>query len=201
MTTPDGYMADAQGRLVPLDQIKPVDMMRHELVMEKVEKIKAMQSAMRNLKAEIMADIEAFIATSAEEYGVAVGGKKGNVTLQSFDGAFQIKRQISEHLTFDERLQAAKELIDECIKEWTEGSPGELRAIVNDAFQVDKEGRINVGRILGLRRLSISDERWQRAMDAISDSLTVTGTKAYFRAYARDESGGMNAIPLDMAAL
>jgi len=201
MNAPEGYMADAQGRLVPMEQIKPVDMLRHELVMEKVQKVKALQNQMRSLKAEIMSDVEALISTSAEQYGVTIGGQKGNVTLHSFDGKFSIKRQISEHLTFDEQLQAAKALIDECLKEWTQGSPGELRAIVNDAFQVDKEGRITVGRILGLRRLNITDERWQQAMEAISNSLTITGAKAYFRAYERDHHGRMIAIPLDMAAL
>lgn len=197
----DGYMENAQGHLVPVEQIKPVDLARHELVMEKVDKAKAMQEELAALKGEIMNDVEAFVSLSAEQYGVKIGGQKGNVSLVSYDGQYQIKRQISEHLDFDERLQAAKSLIDECLKDWTEGSPGELRAVVNDAFQVDKEGKINVGRILGLRRLQIMDERWKRAMEAISDSIRVTGTKAYFRIYERNANGKMAAIPLDIAAL
>jgi hypothetical protein len=194
-------MENAQGHLVPVEQIKPIDLARHELVMEKVAKARHMQTELRRLKGEIMGDVEAFVSLSAEKYGAAVGGQKGNVTLVSFDGKYQLKRQISEHMTFDERLQAAKTLIDECLKEWSEGSPGELRTLVNSAFDVDKEGRINTGRILGLRKLNIDDDRWQRAMEAISDSLTITGTKAYFRIYERDASGKMNAIPLDIAAL
>ncbi|SHI74752.1 DUF3164 family protein [Halodesulfovibrio aestuarii] len=197
----DGYMENAQGHLVPVEQIKPVDLARHELVMEKVDKAKAMQDELAALKGEIMNDVETFVSLSAEQYGVKIGGQKGNVSLVSYDGQYQIKRQISEHLDFDERLQAAKSLVDECLKDWTEGSPGELRAVVNDAFQVDKEGKINVGRILGLRRLQIMDERWKRAMEAISDSIRVTGTKAYFRIYERNANGKMAAIPLDIAAL
>lgn len=195
------YMENALGHLVPRAQIKEVDLARHELVMEKITKIRRMQEDLGRLKAEIMDDVEAFVALSAEKYDVRLGGPKGNITLASFDGRYQIKRQISEHLSFDERLQAAKALIDECLKSWTEGSPSELQAIVNDAFAVDREGRINTGRILGLRRLEIKDDRWQRAMAAISDSIQVTGVKAYFRAYERDNHGKMVAIPLDMAAL
>lgn len=195
------YMENALGHLVPRTQIKEVDLARHELVMEKIAKIRRMQENLGRLKAEIMDDVEAFVALSAEKYDVQLGGPKGNITLASFDGRYQIKRQISEHLSFDERLQAAKALIDECLKSWTEGSPSELQAIVNDAFYVDREGRINTGRILGLRRLEIKDDRWQRAMAAISDSIQVTGVKAYFRAYERDNHGKMVAIPLDMAAL
>ncbi len=194
-------MENAQGHLVPVEQVKQIDLARHELVMEKVAKVKAMQEQLAALKGEIMNDVEAFVSLSAEQYGVKLGGQKGNVSLISYDGRYQIKRQISEHLDFDERLQAAKSLIDECLKDWTEGSPGELRAVVNDAFQVDKEGKINVGRILGLRRLQISDERWKKAMEAISDSIRVTGTKAYFRVGERNASGKMVTIPLDIAAL
>lgn len=198
---PEGYMENSQGHYVPKAQIKEIDLARHELVLEKVAKIKVAQKMLADLKAEVMGDIEAFIDLSAEKYGARLGGQKGNISLTSFDGRWQLRRQIHEYLSFDERLQAAKALIDECLKSWTQSSPSELKAIVNDAFQVDKEGRINTGRILGLRRLKIDDERWGQAMQAISDSIQITGARAYFRAYERDASGKMRAIPLDVAAL
>lgn len=198
----DGYKKNAMGHLVPVEQIQPIDLARDELVMEKAAKIKAAQEQLRQLKAEIMGDIEAFVSLAAEKYEAQVGGQKGNVTLMSFDGRYKLRRQISENLSFDERLQAAKSLIDECIREWTQGSRTELQALINDAFQVDKEGRINTGRILGLRRLNIDDDRWHRAMEAISDSLQVTGTTAYFRLYERVGNGDRYvSVPLDMAAV
>jgi hypothetical protein len=195
------YMEDAQGRLVPLGQVKEIDKERNSLVMELVEEVKTKRDGLRDLKARIMGDIEAFVQLSAEQHGAKVGGKKGNVTLHSYDGRYKVVRQISEHLTFDEQLQAAKALIDECIKEWTAESRAELQLLINDAFQVDKTGKINTGRVLGLRRLNISDERWKRAMDAISDSLQVTGTKAYVRVYERQDDGRYLPLSLDMASI
>ena len=195
------YMPDATGRLTPVEQIREIDLARHELVLEKVAKAKSLQKQLRDLKYELMNDIDAFVEMSAERYDVKLGGKKGNVTLVSFDGAYQLQRQIGEHITFDEGLQAAKALIDECMRGWTQDSSSEIRAIIDYAFQVDKEGKINTGRILGLRRLDITDERWQRAMTAISESIQVTGTRSYVRVYERDTHGKYNAIPLDMAAL
>jgi len=59
-----------------------------------------------------MDDVGAFIQLSAEKYEVKVGGNKGNVSLLSFDGRYKIVRQVAENITFDERLQAAKALID-----------------------------------------------------------------------------------------
>jgi len=198
----DGYMQDAQGRLVPEGSVKDVDKARDSLVREIAGKAMALREAMKGFRDDVMGDVAAFVQLSAEQYGAKVGGNKGNLTLTSYDGRFKVQRSIAETLVFDERLQAAKELIDECITEWTEGSRDELKALINDAFQVDKEGRINTGRVLSLRRLKINDDRWQRAMQAVSDSLQVAGSKAYLRIYVRrDGDGKYEPVSLDLAAL
>ncbi|SNS06130.1 Protein of unknown function [Humidesulfovibrio mexicanus] len=197
----EGYMENAQGHQVPLAQVQEIDKARHELVMEKVAKAKAMRKALAELKAEIMDDVGAFIQLSAEKYEVKVGGNKGNVSLLSFDGRYKIVRQVAENITFDERLQAAKALIDECLRDWTKDARSEIQAIIDQAFQVDKEGNLSTSRVLGLRRLNITDERWLRAMQAIGDSIQVTGTKPYVRVYERRDNGSYTAIPLDMAAV
>ncbi|MBI4804442.1 MAG: DUF3164 family protein [Desulfovibrio sp.] len=194
-------MEDAQGRLVPVGMVKDVDKARHELVLEVVGKAQALRESMAQFRDDAMGDMAAFVQLSAEKYGAKIGGDKGNLTLVSYDGRFKVQRQVSETLVFDERLQAAKALIDECITEWTEGSRDELKALINDAFQVDKEGRINTGRVLGLRRLNISDARWVQAMQAVSDSLRVAGSKTYVRVYERREDGKYMPIALDLAAM
>lgn len=197
---PTGYMQDSSGRLVPIDTIKPIDLARDQLVEEIVAKAKLLNSQITDFKDAVFGDIAAFVELSAEQYGVRVGGNKGNVTLISFDGRYKILRAIAEHLRFDERLQAAKALIDECIHDWAQGSRPELQALVNDAFQVDKQGNINTVRVLALRRIQITDERWLRAMRAISESVQVVGSKTYLRVYQRDDQGEYQPIALDIAA-
>jgi len=194
-------MENTQGHQVPLAQVQEIDKARHELVMEKVAKAKDMRKALAALKAEIMDDVGAFIQLSAEKYEVKVGGNKGNVSLLSFDGRYKIVRQVAENITFDERLQAAKALIDECLRDWTKDARSEIQALIDQAFLADKEGNLSTSRVLGLRRLKITDERWLRAMQAIGDSIQVTGTKPYVRVYERQENGSYTAIPLDMAAV
>lgn len=196
------YMEDSKGRLVPISMVKDVDQMRDALVREIVESSRVLQARMKTFKKGILGDVEAFVSLSAERYNVSMGGRKGNISLVSFDGRYKIQVAISENLVFDERLQAAKKLIDECLKTWTKGSNDEIKTIINDVFQVDKEGRINTARVLGLRRYDIQDARWTRAMLAISDSLQVIGSKAYLRIYERaDQEGRWEAISLDLAAL
>lgn len=201
-TIPEGYRQDAKGRLIPVDAIKPIDMERDQLVGEIVRKAMAVSATLANFKAAVFADIGAFIELSAERYDAKVGGAKGNVSLVSFDGRFKVQRAIQDTLTFDEGLQAAKALIDECVHEWTEGARSEIRALINDAFDVDKEGNISTGRILSLRRLDIQDEKWQRAMAALSDSVRVQCSKSYIRVYERvDETDQYRAVPLDIASV
>ncbi|MDA8428909.1 MAG: DUF3164 family protein [Geobacteraceae bacterium] len=197
---PEGYMEDTQGRLVPIESIKQVDLARNELVLESMKKATAMADALAKFKGTIMGDIEAFCELSAEKYGAQLGGKKGNVTLYSFDGRLKMVRSIDDFITFDERLQAAKVLIDECLKRWSEGSDANLRTIVNDAFQVDKAGRINTNRVLALRRIDIQDETWQQAMLAISESVQVISSKAYVRFYERQPDGSYQQLNLNIAA-
>lgn len=201
-TPPSGYMQDAQGRLVPDGMVKDIDKLRDQTVQTIVKAAGILNDSLRTFKVGAFADIAAFVQTSAEQYDVKLGGDKGNVTLYSFDGRYKVVRQVQENLRFDERLKAAKALIDECITAWSAGSRDEIKVLVNDAFKVDKEGDVNTNRVLGLRRLNIADEKWQRAMQAIGDSVSVVGSRSYVRVYERvGDTDQYRAIPLDLAAV
>ncbi|HDR9757542.1 TPA: DUF3164 family protein [Burkholderia cepacia ATCC 25416] len=201
-TTPAGYVKDARGRLVPEALIKPVDQLRDQTITSLVTAAKKLQGLMAEYKARAFADIAAFVEASNEQYGVKIGGTKGNITLVSYDGRYKVVRQIAERIQFGEQLQAAKELIDQCIVEWSQGSNDNLKVLVNEAFQVDKEGNVNTGRVLGLRRYEIKDAKWKTAMEAISDSIRVTGSKPYVRLYERiGDSDEYVPISLDLAAI
>ena len=200
-TVPEGYMEDAQGRLVPLGKVDPIDLARDELVREIVDRARATREGLRRTKAGMMGDIAAFVSLSAERHGVRYGGQKGNVSLLSYDGRYKVVRSMADAITFDERINAARELINECLRDWTEGSSENLRAVVDAAFDLDREGRLSAGRILGLRRIKVDDPRWREAMEAISDSVQIVGNKPYVRVYERGEDGKFVAISMDMAAV
>jgi hypothetical protein len=197
---PAGYRQDAQGRLVHESLIKPIDQARDKLVLELVEKAKSLSKLLAEFKDSAFGDVAAFVDLSVEQYGVKLGGKKGNVSLLSFDGRYMLKKAVQESVQFDERLQAARALIDECLLEWTEGARPEVVTLVNDAFRTDTKGEIRTARVLALRRLEIADERWQRAMKAIGEACQVVGSKDYIRLYERvGDTDQFKAIPLAIA--
>ncbi len=199
---PAGYWLDHRGNLVAEDNVKEIDKLRDEVTREIAKKAQAVNAILADFKREVFGDIAAFVQLSAEKYRAHIGGTKGNVTLLSYDGSIKVQRSIAERMVFDERLQAAKQLIDECLHEWTEGASSEIRTLINDAFRVDQAGNLRTGNILSLRRLEITDERWMRAMQAIGDALQVVGSKSYVRVYLRDDdTGEYIALPLDLAAV
>jgi hypothetical protein len=200
-TVPAGYRRDGQGRLVPESMIKPLDLARDQLVLDLVGRAQSVSRVLGDFREQAFADIDALVQLAAEEYGATLGGKKGNLSLLSFDGRYRVLRATQESIAFDERLQAAKALIDECLRDWTEGVRAEITTLINDAFRVDQSGQIRTGSVLALRRLSIDDERWQRAMQAIGDAVQVVGSKSYVRIYERvGDSDEYRQIPLDVAS-
>lgn len=202
ITIPAGHRRDHLGRLVPEKQIRAIDLARDELVQEIVQKARLASDMLADFKAGVFRDIEAFVDLSAEQYGVQLGGQKGNVSLVSFDGRYKVLRAVQVNITFDERLKAAKALIDECLRDWTATATAELQTIVQDAFRVDQAGNIRISQVLSLRRLNIEDARWQRAMTAIGDAIQVIGSKSYVRVYERvGDTDQYRQIALDVSAV
>lgn len=199
---PEGFWENMQGAFVPESNVKDIDKLRDQTVRKIFDMAEALHNALAAFKHVGFEDIASFIQVSAGEYGVNIGGTKGNVSLFSFDGRLKIQRNIADNIRFDEKLQVAKQLIDECLEEWTADSRDEIKAIINKAFEVDRSGKISTAKILALRNIKIDHEKWNRAMDAISDSIEVIGSKAYLRFFKRnDENGEYIPMSLDIASI
>ncbi len=196
------YMEDGLGRLVPIENVHELDKIKDNLVRGLAEKAKTLQEEMIRFKKLAYSEIAAFMDLAAAEYNKTYGGQKGNLKFASYDHKLTIQVQIHEDLTCDERLQIAKELIDKCLDRWTIDGKEEIRTIVNEDFAVNQKGRLNIHRILGLRRYRFDDPEWQEAMDIISDSLQVSGSKSYFRVYERGgQENSLQCITLDFSKL
>ena len=196
------FLENAQGHLVPVGSILPMDLKRHEVVTSILKDTFAERDRLIEFKRKIYMRVQDFLAESAKDSGARkFGGKKGNVTLTSFDGKYKVIVAVNDTIQFNEKLQIAKQLIDKCIANWSEGANENLRAIVDDAFNVGKSGLVSTSRVLGLRRLNIKDATWKKAMDAITESMQVASSKTYMRFYERQQDGSYKQIPLDVASL
>lgn len=194
------FMADAGGRLVPVDLVKPEHKLEDDTVRKIVGHALELNAQIGRFRGHTFDDVNAFVDLLAEKYSGKRGGKKGNVTLTSYDGTLKVTVQVQDQLSFGPELQVAKELVDACITTWSAGASDEIRALVEHAFQVDKEGRINRAALFQLRRLDIDDAQWRAAMDALGEAIRVIGSREYVRFYRRtDARSPWQAITIDLA--
>lgn len=194
------HMYDEKGRLVPLSMIKDQDKLEDQTVRKIISFAEELSDQIGRFRGHTMTDLGEFDALLAEQYQARKGGLKGNRTYQTVDGLMKVQVQVSEHIDFGPELQIAKNLIDECLNEWTEDGSDEARVIITRAFNTDKEGQINRSEIFMLLRLNFKDERWKRAMQALRDAMRVTGSKEYVRFYKRQTiKDKWQAITIDLA--
>jgi len=196
------HLINPKGQKIPKSNIRPADVIRHEFVETAVFKAQQMHKQLAEFKAQQMSEFDAFLGVLAQEYGVEMGGKKGNVTLRSYDQKLKVTVQVQESIELGPELLVAKELINECLNEWSENANENLKIIIEQTFATDKKGKVSVQKVLGLRRLKITDEsgKWQRAMEIIADAIQVIDSSRFIRFY-RTIGEHEQAISLDIAKL
>ena len=198
---PRGYMEDSLERLVPIKNVKPIDLDRDKVVKKLAAKAEKLSAALAEFRVEASGEIDAFLERSASRYGVSMAGDKGNVTLSSYDGSRRVNVAEAERLEFDEGLQVARKIVNGCLRRWSRNAKPEIKALVQDAFKVDQKGRLDARQILALRRLEIDDEEWKKAMQAISESVRMARSKRYLRIQKRAEDGKYELISLSLAGV
>ncbi len=194
------YMTDVKGSLVPVELVKDQDKLEDDTVRRVIAFAHDLSAQVARFHGHCFEDIGALEALIAEKYDAKLGGRKGNMTLMSYDGTMKIQVQVADHIDFGSELQTAKSLIDECLIEWSADSRPEIRALITSAFNTDREGQVNRADIFMLLRMKINDERWQKAMEAIRDAMRVVGSKTYIRFYQRENGAAKwQAITIDLA--
>lgn len=196
------YMPDAKGNLVPVSSIKTQHLMEDAAVRKIIAFARPLSAQIIRFREHSMADLAAFDRDLEQHYGLVKRGRKGkgNVTYMTVDGLLKVEVKTADDIVFGPELQVAKGLIDECLIEWSAESRPEIQTIIANAFDTEREGRINRAAIYMLLRYESDDARWQRAMDAIRDSMKVVGRREYIRFFFRERpEDGFSNISIDIA--
>lgn len=189
---------DGQGRCVPLVHIKEEAQQRDMFVEHMVDRAQRLQNLIVAYKAEMQEMMTEYLTELADRYDENWAGN-AKITNYSQDKRVELKQ--ANKLTFDETLVVAKSKVDKCIINWSEGASSKIIALVNQAFQVDKRGKVDVDAMIKLTRLDIEDELWQEAMEIIKNSITVESTKQYLNFHVKDGTGKWKSIVLNFSAL
>ena len=146
----EGKWIDSRGTAVPQAYVPPLDRKRDHEVEMAIKEALALELRMKNLKEKILGRIMKYRAAMEKETGVKLEGK-GNLCLTNFSGDKQLEFSMNDIIDFDDKIQIARQMIGECIGEWSEDSNRNLKVVVNQAFDLDKRGNFNIHRILKLR--------------------------------------------------
>lgn len=200
---PDGYMQNAAGNLIAKENVKALDLIEDELVKEIIDEAVQLQQQMRDLKTQWLDKMQAFVDLAASEYDANRKGKKGNLTLRTFDASHSIAIKVQQKMAFDSKLDIAKLLVDECIYEWSEHADPKIKTLIESAFQTDKRGNINREKLFDLLRLDIDDAKWLSAMNALRDSIFHESSASYFTVSRRqsDQENKMVQLPMNLSSL
>ncbi len=194
------YMTDDRGAHVPVSQIKAQELLQDETVRRIFHYGEPLSAQIGRFVQHTFDDVDSFKAILDQEYGVPRGGKKGNLTLTSFDGLRKVEVAKADLIDFGPSLNQAKALVDACVADWSSEAGEQLQALVTRAFNVENGGLANRGALLSLLRFEITDDRWKRAMDAVRDAIKVRETKRYIRLYKRDSTDdAWTPVPINAA--
>ena len=186
----DGNWLDDRGRPVPEQYIPATDKKRDQLVERTFKKVVKLSEKIAETKCEIVGSIDKYLDELAKENRVRENWK-GNILLQNFDKSLCIERRIDDNIGFDEKLQMVKTIVDKWIAGRLDGIDENLGKVITQAFNVDKQGRVNTAMLMKLLHLEIEDSEWKKAMRMLKESIIVKSSKQSinFRRKVKKDSG------------
>lgn len=175
------WVNTADGGAKPLDLVKVEDWMEDQMVRKIIGFAKTLSAEIARFKQKSRADIAEFDLQLEAKYGVVKRGRAGagNQQYKTIDGLETVETRVNKLIEFGPQLQVAKQLIDECLLEWTEDGRAEIRGLITRAFKTDIAGQIDKNAVLALGKIESDDPRWLRAMEAIQAAVRVIGSKEY----------------------
>ncbi len=194
------HVQDAEGRWVDWSLVKARDQLQDEVVRKIIAFALDLNAQIARFRRHTEADLASIMGLLEQEYGVTLGGPGGNFMLRSFDDLMRVELKVGKFMEFGPEIHSAKALIDEYLRALTTDAIPELQTLVLGAFEVDKKGKLDRQKILDLRKYDITDERWVRAMQAISDAERTVMVREYLHFKVRkSHQDEFRAITINLA--
>lgn len=194
-------MINAHGDAVPVETIPALAVLKDETVREIVARAEEVQEIIIDFKRQTLAQLDAYFDLVNQEYG-APRSRKGNQVLLSFDGTLKVSINMSERMFFEsEKLTAARSLFMECLREWTSTGRAELKAMLEDSLNTDKQGRVNRWQLLRLIQVKSDDERFCKAQRALKESMLPLDSMPYIRIHQKNPKSNWQQLNLNFSSL
>lgn len=195
------YMADGKGGLRALENIPAMKKLQDEQVRKVFGFAFALSAQIARFKGHAYEDIGSLDALLMQEYGLTIGGPKGNRTYSTFDDLMKIEVRIQDRIVYGPEMQIAKAIFDKVLTARAADADPLIRSIITSAFDTDKEGQINRANVFVLLNVKDDDPEFRRGQEAIRDAMHVIGSKSYLRFKHRDAyDAPWQALTIDLAS-
>ena len=182
---PAGYRRNSRGDLVREANVTEINR-RMDAVVRRIHAAgQSLSEQLWRFRMAALAEIWEFRDWVVESNGGRIGGRKGNITLTSYDGRERVQLAQAERVEAGIEILAAQAILEECVDAWSKGSGLNLQALVDQAFKRDAMGCLSVSHLLRLRRVEIDHPRWRDLQRTIADALRPVGVAEYVRLHRR----------------
>lgn len=200
----EGKWRNKEGIYVHKDMVTVDKQLEDEVVERLTAGAIGLQAFLIGFKTQAFEECYGFVDLLRQKYNMErITSKSGTVTLKSFDGTKVVEIQVAKLISFDQKLNLAKEKIDEYLTLKTNGADAEIQTLITRVFDV-KNGKVDAKQILSLKSYPIQHVLWKEAMTMIDDATEIAGTKSYIRFKHRkngEVDGPLEHIILDLAGL
>jgi len=182
------FLTNGQGKKIPIAAILPVDVEREMMIQQLFEIALSLQEVIAAKKQEMYKLINGFLGNGV---GREVDAQAiENITFTSYDGSKQVHLRRTERIDYNEHLNQAFKLLNECLVEWTGGGNHELQALVQQVISAGKKGKIDHAMLLRLQRVNSKHPKFLEAQKLIKLSIVTNMAKQYlsFRQRQGEES-------------
>ncbi|MFT8896745.1 MAG: DUF3164 family protein [Acetobacter sp.] len=177
---------NGDGCLVPVSRLRPDVVLTDQVTRSIVRKMRELAEHNARVKREIFEEVQAYQELMFERYRAKLGGRRGGLTISSFNDLQRVTLQTTDYSRVTAALPAAQALMNEILDDLTGNVGADIRTLIMAAFERDeKTGRVNVQRLNGLKKYSLDHPKWPDFIMAINDAIEPAGSKESVRAYAR----------------
>jgi hypothetical protein len=197
------YWLDEQGNKRPRKYLTKLERMQESEIGKILKRAEFLNEKLSEFKEAVASSCEKLVEEYAKRNKLDTTNWKGNITLMSFDRSVKIELNVNNRIEFDDlAIKACKALLDEFLSENIDAKNAFIAEIVTDAFSTSR-GKLDTKKVLGLLKYEskIKDEKFQKAMGFLKESIRNVGSKNYYRISVKDDDGSWQPIRLDFSSL
>lgn len=200
------FMTDSDGNQVPLKHVNPYDRTRDKKVRAIVGRWIKARKVVESCVAECLKDLDDLRGERSRLPNGALG-PRGNFSVSSFDGLFNVQIKQNYNITLDARAGQARDMMfayaDRMVGKVQDVAGVDvlfLRDMIATTFKTSSTGQLSIGKVFDLIRLDVRDAEWLKARALLQESMDSQRGKAYLVvAIKPDRQHPAETIRLDAA--